>query len=501
MRRPCKVRWIVSSLITDLRGDAGGQAGGDQSLLDLVGSFVEALRNAGLPVSISESLDAVETLRHVGIDDREAFRAAMGATLVKSQGHYKAFETVFEVFFALRSEDPWMEVAKKAGEQEPNAPTPGSGGGGGGDADEIFEALIRALMDSDDAQIRALAQRAVSAFAGMEPGRPVGGTYYLYRTLRNINLDAIMRRLLNEKRDSRESGAEISDLQEILIKDEFEARLSKFRDAVQAEIRRRLVEDRGSEAMARTLRKPLPEEIEFMHATTSEMVELRRAIHPLTRRLAARLARRRRSNRTDRLDIRKTVRNSLSTGGVPVEPKFRKPHPNKPEVVMLCDISGSVASFARFTLQLLYAMSNQFSRIRSFVFVDAIDEITEFFEGSVDFGEAVHRINAEADVVWVDGHSDYGHAFAQFWEEEERSVTAKSSILILGDARNNYHASEAWVLHEMSQKARHLYWLNPEPRTYWDTGDSILSDYARHCDGVFECRNLKQLEDFVSKVI
>lgn len=172
-------------------------------MLDLVGSFVEALRNAGLPVSISESLDAVETLRHVGIDEREAFKAAMGATLVKSQGHYKAFETVFEVFFALRSEDPWMEAAKSAGEQQPSAPTPGSGGGGGGDADEIFEALIRALMDSDDAQIRALAQRAVSAFAGMEPGRPVGGTYYLYRTLRNINLDAIMRRLLNEERDSR----------------------------------------------------------------------------------------------------------------------------------------------------------------------------------------------------------------------------------------------------------------------------------------------------------
>lgn len=473
----------------------------DQSMLDLLSSFVNALRAAGLPVSISESLDAVEVLRYVGMEDREAFKAAMGATLVKSKGHYKAFETVFEVFFAIRSEEPWMQAAKKARE-EAMGNSPGGGGGGGGDVDEIFEALVRALMESDEAQMRAIAKRAVATFAGMEPGRPVGGTYYLYRTLRNINLDAILRRLLDEERSSRPPGAdEISDLQEILIKDEFEARLDRFRDAVQAEIRRRLVEDRGAEAMARTLRKPLPEEIEFMHATTSEMAELRRAIHPLTRRLAARLARRRQGNRADRLDIRKTIRGSLSTGGVPLEPRFRKPHPNKPEIVMLCDISGSVSSFARFTLQLLYAMSNQFSRIRSFVFVDAIDEVTEFFDGAADFSEAVHRINTEADVIWVDGHSDYGHAFAQFWEEEESSITAKSSILVLGDARNNYHASEAWVLRAMAQKSRHLYWLNPEPKTYWDTGDSIVSQYGKHCDGVFECRNLRQLEEFVSRVI
>lgn len=471
----------------------------EKGILSLVVSFVDALREAGLPVSISETLDAVSALEFVGMVDRDAFKAALGATLVKSQGHYKAFETVFEVFFAVRSDEPWMEEAKRAADE---AGTPsGGGGGGGGDADEIMEALLRALMDADDAQIRALAQRAVASFAGMEPGRPVGGTYYLYRTLRNINLDALMRRLLQADQEERADGAALSEIEERLTRDEYEARLERFREAVQAEIRRRLVEDRGAEAMARTLRKPLPEEIEFMHATTSEMAELKRAIHPLTRKLAARLARRRRSNRTDRLDVRKTIRTSLSTGGVPVEPKFRRPHPNKPEVILVCDISGSVASFARFTLQLVYAMSGQFSRIRSFVFVDAIDEVTEMFEGATDFGEAVHRINTEADVVWVDGHSDYGHAIAQFWEREEASITAKSSIIILGDARNNYHASESWVVKEMSHKARHVYWLNPEPRSYWDTGDSILADYAAHLDGVYECRNLKQLEDFVSRVM
>src|SRR6202045_5425195 len=147
--------------------------------------------------------------------------------------------------------------------------------------------------------------------------------------------------------------------------------------------------------MAKTLRKPLPEDIEFMHATRDEMVALRRAIYPLTRKLAVRLARKRRHGRKGPLDFRSTVRHSLSTGGVPVEPKFRYPRPSKPEIVVIPDISGSVASFARFTLHLVHAISSQFSKVRSFVFIDGIDEVSRFFEGSDDPSDAVHRINTE----------------------------------------------------------------------------------------------------------
>jgi uncharacterized protein with von Willebrand factor type A (vWA) domain len=112
----------------------------------------------------------------------------------------------------------------------------------------------------------------------------------------------------------------------------------------------------------------------------------------------------------------------------------------------------------------------------------------------------VHRINTEADVIWVDGHSDYGHAFEAFWERWGRDINTKTTVLLLGDARNNYHAAQAWVLGEMAKKARHVYWLNPEPRSYWDTGDSIVGQYATHCDGAYECRNLKQLEKFVEQL-
>jgi uncharacterized protein with von Willebrand factor type A (vWA) domain len=230
------------------------------------------------------------------------------------------------------------------------------------------------------------------------------------------------------------------------------------------------------------------------------MGNLRKALYPLTRRLAVRLARKRRHGRKGALDFRSTVRHSLSYGGVPAEPKFRYPRPYKPEIFVIADISGSVAAFARFTLMLVYAIGNQFSKVRSFVFIDGVDEVTRFFEGVEDVTEAVHRVNTEADVIWVDGHSDYGHAFEVFWERWGKEVSPKTTVIILGDARNNYHASANWVVKEIRQRARHVYWLNPEPKSYWDTGDSIVGEYATHCDGTFECRNLRQLERFVEQL-
>jgi len=159
-----------------------------------------------------------------------------------------------------------------------------------------------------------------------------------------------------------------------------------------------------------------------------------------------------------------------------------------------------VASFARFTLHLVYAISSQFSKVRSFVFVDGVDEVTRFFEGVVDPAEAVARINTEADVIWVDGHSDYGHALSEFHRRWGDQVTSRSSVIVLGDARNNYHASGSWVLEDLQARARHVYWLNPEPRDYWGSGDSIVGEYAVHCDDVVECRTLRQLEHFVGNL-
>ncbi len=475
-------------------------------LLELLNGFIVELRSAGLPVSLTENLDAVEAVKHIPIEDRETFKYALAGTLVKNHSHWRAFETVFEVYFSLRGQeyellDGEWDSDDTATEHEDmqEGQAPGQGGSQEGlTQEQLAEMLFQALAKQDRNLMRTVARQSVQRFAGMEPGRPVGGTYYLYRTLRNLNLEEVLDRLLTSKAD----GDPDSDfLEERLRKDEYEHRIEELKKEIEAEIRRRLVADRGVEAMAKTLRKPLPEDVDFMHASREEMVALRRAIWPLTRKLAVRLARKRRHGRKGPLDFRRTVRHSLSYGGVPAEPKFKYPKPSKPEIMVIADISGSVAAFARFTLHLVYALNNQFSKVRSFVFIDGLDEVTDFFENVDDITEAIHRVNTEADVIWVDGHSDYGHAFEIFDERFSKDIGSKTTVIILGDARNNYHASQSWVIKNMEEKARKVFWLNPEPKSYWDTGDSIVGEYSGYCNGTFEVRNLKQLEAFVENLI
>ena len=483
-----------------------------EPMLALLNGFIVELREAGLPVSLTENLDAMEAIRHIPLDDRSAFKYALASTLVKSNSYWRSFETVFEVYFSMRGsryavgeeaehlpeelEDALGEMEGASGEGQ----NQGSGGGGDGlSPEELAEMLYQSLLRGDDAMMRAVARQSVRRFAGLEPGRPVGGTFYLYRTLRNLDLDGMLERLKSQA--EADSPEPLTQLEKRLEADEFTTRIEKLKREIEAEIRRRLVADRGVEAMAKTLRKPLPEDIDFMHASRDEMKLLRQAIFPLTRKLAVRLARKRRHGRKGPLDFRNTVRHSLSYGGVPAEPKFKYPRPAKPEIFVVADISGSVAAFARFTLHLVHAISGQFSRVRSFVFIDGVDEVTRFFETTDDIVEAIHKVNTEADVVWVDGHSDYGHAFEVFWSKWGKDIGPKTTVLILGDARNNYHASQSWVIKEIRHRARHVYWLNPEPKSYWDTGDSIVGEYATHCDGAYECRNLRQLEKFVDQLV
>ncbi|MHB1508721.1 MAG: vWA domain-containing protein [Acidimicrobiales bacterium] len=497
-------------------------------MLQVLTGFVQELRRAGLPVSVTEASDAAEAISHLPLEDREAVKYALGATLVKSSSHWRSFDTAFEVYFSLRgpkfaiTADPQDGptgdgVAAGQGHFVAGA---GASGGEGVSPEEIAAMLYRALRDGDEAMLAAVARLAVDLYANMEPGRPVGGTYYLYRTLRSLDLESVLERLGSQARG--EFGEELSEadgrspvrsladgsprqretpLEHRLQNEEYRARIEQLRREIEAEIRRRLVADRGAEALARSLRRPLPEDVDFMHASREELVEIRRAIQPLARKLQARLARKRRHLRRGALDFRATMRHSLSYGGVPAEPRFRHPRPTKPELLIIADISGSVAAFARFTLHLVHAISAQFSNVRSFVFIDGIDEVTAIFARCENVAEAIQRVNLEADVVWVDGHSDYGHALRVFWQRWGREVGPKTTVILLGDARSNYHASESFVVKELGNRARHVYWLNPEPRSYWGSGDSIIDQYAQFCDGVYECRNLRQLESFVDQLV
>ncbi len=470
-------------------------------MLSVLAAFVGELRAAGLPVSMTEHLDAAGALGVIDLGDRREVRDALAVTLVKNGDHLPVFDTAFDVFFSIRGFDvPLPDKAADRDELDGAAgdttgPSVGDGGGASSlSAEELASLLFRALRDSDQSLLVRGARAAVNRYAGFEPGRPVGGTYYLYRTLRSLQLDRL-EELLVAERDAPD------DLSHRLASDDARARIELLKREVERAIREHLVEDRGTAALAKSVRKPLPEDVDVMHANRDELAQLERALRPLSRKLATRLARRRRRRRRGPVDLRHTVRRSLSTGGVPLDLRFKPPRPAKPEIIVIADVSGSVASFARFTLHLVHAISTQFSKVRSFVFVDGLDEVTEYFDGVDDPAQAVARINAEADVVAFDGHSDYGRALLSFHERFARDVSRRTTVLILGDGRNNYHQAHAEVVADLGRRARHVFWLNPEPVSYWNSGDSIIDQYAPYCERVVECRTLRQLEAFVGGLV
>src|SRR5271170_2982146 len=464
-------------------------------MLAALEGMIAELRQIGVPISLTENIDAVRSLQHLPLTERDGVRSALRAALVKSHDHELAFDALFDLYFSPSAGR--MEVSEPAGQPVLTGRN-GAGAGSLGSIDDVglTELLLAALLDGNDAMVRTIAGIFVDRHAAIEPGRPVAGTYYVFRTLRAVDPDKLMARLVAADADPHEQSA----LQRRLQLDGHEAQMQRLRQAVEAEVRRRLVADRGAAAVARTLRHPLPEDVDFLTSSREQIVAMRSVIDPLTRRLAGRLAEKRRHRRRGALDFRRTIRESLGTGGVPVDPVYRKPRPSKPELFVLADISGSVSTFAAFTLQLMFALRSQFSRVRSFVFVDGIDEVTEVLQQAPDVIEATRHINAMGSGVWLDGRSDYGHALESFWEHWGEQVRRRTTVIVLGDARTNYHDPAEGVLKAVRQRAGHLFWLNPEPRAAWNSGDSVIASYQPFCDAVHECRNIRQLKHFVEEL-
>jgi uncharacterized protein with von Willebrand factor type A (vWA) domain len=244
----------------------------------------------------------------------------------------------------------------------------------------------------------------------------------------------------------------------------------------------------------------LAENVEFLRASGDQLRSMRRVVQPLARTLATRLAARRRRSRAGAIDLRKTLRKSMSTGGVPIDLVLRKPRPARPELVVLCDVSGSVAGFSHFTLLLVHALRQQFSRVRVFAFIDTSDEVTHMFGPDADLAVAIQRITREAGVYTRDGHSDYGNAFVSFIQEHPNVLSPRSSLLVLGDGRTNYRDPATDVLAHMVTASRHAHWLNPEPKHLWGSGDSAAPRYQEVIT-MHECRSAKQLATVIDQLL
>ncbi|TDB94775.1 VWA domain-containing protein [Actinomadura sp. 7K534] len=461
------------------------------SLIDRHTGFVAELRRAGLPVSVAEGLDAVRAMQVVDLLDRESLRAAYAATLVKRPQHRPTFDTLFDLWFPAAVGD-----GAGSGERDRPARTLDDDGRPVPPAlDPEVQArrdeLAELLLSGDDAGLRQFARLAVGEY-GRTPGQE---SWFSFGVLRAMSPETLMARLLNAVLTGQERGG----MAERVARRTFRDRIARFEDLVAGEVRRRIAEDTGVERTARITVRPPLERLDFSGASRAELAALRREVYPLARKLAARLVQKQRHGRRGRLDFRRTVRASLASGGVPLTTHHRPRRPHKPELVVLCDASDSVSAFAHFTLLLTFALREQFSKVRAFAFIDATDEITRFFAPGVDVADAMARLAAEADLVWITGRSNYGHAIKVFDDRYRDAITPKTSLLILGDARSNYGELSLPILRSMVDRARHAYWLNPEPRGQWDTGDSAASRYGELVP-MYECRNLTQLAAFIEEL-
>jgi uncharacterized protein with von Willebrand factor type A (vWA) domain len=452
--------------------------------------FVRAVREAGIPVGISAAVDAASVLTAVDLLDREQLRHGLAAVLLQRAAQRPTYDVLFDLWWPL-SDRPAVpaEVDEDAPAAEDGMP----------DADrqaalaaELREELLRRLLDGDEEALRRFARMAVDQLGQGQPSAS-GQSFFSYRVLRALSPDTLVSQLL----DGLLGGADRGGLAEQVARQTVRERLAAFRAAVEAEVRRRSAAERGRDRVARTAVKPLADQVDFLRAQSADLAELRRSVAPLARRLAARLSAKRRLGREGRLDFRKTVRASLATGGVPVVTHHKPRAVHKPELVVLCDISGSVAGFSHFTLMLTQALREHFSGVRAFAFVDSTDEVTRFFSPGADVADAVQRIGREAEVVTFDGHSDYGNAFGVFAEKYAAAVGPKTSLLVLGDGRTNYRQPGLPVLADLVRRARSAYWLNPEPARLWGSGDSAADKYGQVIP-MIEVRNAAQLADFVT---
>jgi uncharacterized protein with von Willebrand factor type A (vWA) domain len=384
--------------------------------------------------------------------------------------------------------DPVFDLYFPSGVGGPEQRAPGR--------EELRDRLVGALAADDRAMLSRLAIEAVDGFGGYGSS-PESDGWSSYQTLERLRPQTLLARV----RDNIRGQGGSSGFADRLLEDEIRRRIDAFRALVAAEARRRVAERRGRDEIARRAVAPTADRVEFLFAGQDRLAELRRTVQPLARKLATRLAARRRRASRGMIDLRRTLRGSLSTGGVPMKPVLRRRRPARPELVLLCDVSGSVSGFSDFTMLLVQALHDQFSKVRVFAFVNRIDEVTGLLEhGRADPEGLGVRIQAEAAVTGYHGSSDYGMALGEFAERYGDAVGSRTTVFVLGDARTNRSDPNLPAVRRIAERARRVHWLNPEPRSRWGTGDSVAPAYAELVE-MHECRTARQLSALVARLL
>jgi uncharacterized protein with von Willebrand factor type A (vWA) domain len=455
--------------------------------------FTEELRGEGMAVGTSELIDATVALGAVEWASRSDFKETLSATLAKSPEDRHVFDLVFDRFFFRAAE---MEAvrhasaqadqdAEQAGDQEVSGDGEGTDEGGDGessgppDLDAVRDLIAQAISDGATGQMGDLASLAIGSVGGRVNDTGVVG----------VDVQRI-RRALDLKTDPDPEAPEDDPRRKGLPREGLRA----FEQALRRELERRRIERLGELPPARALNqmdRALPT------GAGQSLADVHRVVRQLKRRLNTQGNELRGQRRRTQVDLRATMRASLQTGGVPVVVKERAIRPRRPEIFVLCDVSTSVTSASLFFLSVLHALHDAFRKMRSFVFVERISEVTELFEREREFEKVSQAIARDAGVADVTGYTDYGRVWREFLEQTQDDLNPRSTVIVLGDARTNGRDPAEAAFAQITERAGRAFWLNPEPALYWDYGDSVISRYAPYC-AVHECWTADHLEAFVT---
>jgi uncharacterized protein len=432
-------------------------------------AFAEELREEGMALGTSELLDAFAALDEVPWTEQADFRAALSATLAKSPDDGRIFELVFERFFfrATEAEAARHEISESRSRE----------GGFDVDLEALRQQIAAALQDGSEAALRDLARLAIAAFGKGEGSGVLG-----------VDVQRIRRALGLRSEPQPELPAD-DPRREGVPREQ----LRRFEQQLRRELERGLIERTASLPPKRPLTeldRALPT------GPISDLAAVHRVVAQLKRRLATQGHELKGRKRHAHVDVRRTMRASLQTGGVPVELKYRPRRPRRPELFVLCDVSTSVTSASTFFLSVLHALHDSFRKLRSFVFIERISEVTEVFERERDFRAASEAVSKDAGVADISGYTDYGRVWTEFLALVEDELHPRATVIVLGDARTNGRPPRDDVFAAITARAGRTFWLNPEPRLYWNYGDSVIAAYEQHCHA-FECWRTDQLEEFV----
>ncbi len=466
---------------------------------DRVIEFSNILRRNGIRVSLSENMDAFRALDLTGVREAGLFRSALRATLIKRASDLKAFDELFDLFF-LGLGEAIRESDRKLLEQLGLSPRQFQGlleriRDFLERSESELSSLARALITGDMGQVERFLRAAAAAEGNIGSNADSLRMTAYSRMAARLGLGELEREVEEFRAALAASGADSETVEKISrYLDQRLRDLGRMvRELIKQELKKSGVVDSERDRTDHLLQKS------FVYYTEEDIRNMNEVVVRLAQRFKNILSVRRKRGRKGRFDVKDTLRTNLQYGGVPFEIQFDRKRRERPQVVILCDISDSVLNASRFMLQFVYSLQELYSKVRSFIFVSDLGEVTRLFEDN-EIHQAV-EMALRGDIINVYTHSNFGRAFEIFYREHLPAVTKKTTFLIIGDGRNNYNRANEWVVKEIQERAKQVIWLNPESRVTWGFGDSEMPRYVPYCHVVEECRNIQQLYKVIDRIV